>query len=406
MNDNVWYCVKEHIKMNDPGVANGMVEIWIDGVQTNGFYNRQWRGPNVSNPNNNSSTARINQIQIYKQNGHGILYIDQFKAATTRAEVACGGTPSDTTAPFVPENLATNPSKKTISWSGSFDPVPGSGLAGYHLRRCNPAPCSPTGTFQTIAEPATSYVDISAQAGVNYSYTVNAFDAAGNNSLYTMAVDMHIPPGPSVSNVTTSAASNNTNSISFAHTVLAGNNQVLVLCTSARDTMAGDIPVLSATRGGTALTKVRHDWILAGDSFGSEIWYLKSPPAGTANLVVTWTSPLSAYGIANAIVFNGVHQTTPIDAHTGNTGTTAAISSSITTVSDNALIMGCALAQDSNVTNLAGQTELVNRDTSPTVDGSLVYILNKASHGAQTVGANQSVAQAWAQSVLSLKSAP
>jgi hypothetical protein len=41
---------------------------------------------------------------------------------------------------------------------------------------------------------------------VNYSYSVNAFDAAGNNSLYTMAVDMHIPPGPSVSNVTTSAA--------------------------------------------------------------------------------------------------------------------------------------------------------------------------------------------------------
>jgi hypothetical protein len=32
MNDNVWYCVEEHIKMNDPGVANGMVEIWIDGV--------------------------------------------------------------------------------------------------------------------------------------------------------------------------------------------------------------------------------------------------------------------------------------------------------------------------------------------------------------------------------------
>jgi hypothetical protein len=70
------------------------------------------------------------------------------------------------------------------------------------------------------------------------------------------------------------------------------------------------------------------------------------------------------------------------------------------------MILGCALTQDQNVTNGAGQTEQVNRDTSPTVDGSLMYTLNKAVHGAQSVGATQSAAQAWAQSVVSLKPAP
>jgi hypothetical protein len=44
------------------------------------------------------------------------------------------------------------------------------------------------------------------------------------------------------------------------------------------------------------------------------------------------------------------------------------------------MILGCALTQDQNVTNGAGQTEQVNRDTSPTVDGSLMYTLNKAVH--------------------------
>ncbi len=36
----------------------------------------------------------------------------------------------DNVDPFVPEFLTTNPATKTISWSASFDPVPGSGLAG------------------------------------------------------------------------------------------------------------------------------------------------------------------------------------------------------------------------------------------------------------------------------------
>ena len=410
VSSTAWDQVETEWKMNTPGQAGGLVRLWVNGTLYIERLNLQMRGPTPSSINSqglsNPSTTKFSEAQIFVQCGIGNMWWD--RVAVGNARIGPASAVIDNVDPFVPEFLTTNPATKTISWSASFDPVPGSGLAGYHLRRCNPAPCNPTGTFQTIAAPATSYVDASAQAGVSYSYTVNAFDVAGNDSLYTLPVNMAIPPGPSVSNVTTSAASNTTNSITFAHTVLEGSNKVLVLCTAARDTVAGDIPVLSATRGGVALTKVRHDRIAlpASDSFGSEIWYLKNPPVGTANLVVTWTSPLSSYGIANAIVFNGVNQTTPIDAHTGNTGTTAALSSSITTVSDNAMILGCALTQDQNVTNGAGQTEQVNRDTSPTVDGTLMYTLNKALHGAQSVGATQPAAQAWAQSVVSLKPAP
>lgn len=103
--DNVWYCIEEHIKLNDIGVANGMVEIWIDGVQTVGYYNRTFRGTAVNGPNGNSSTTLFDEQRIYKQAGDGLIYYDQFTAATTR--VGCSGSPpsADTTPPATPAGL-------------------------------------------------------------------------------------------------------------------------------------------------------------------------------------------------------------------------------------------------------------------------------------------------------------
>lgn len=263
VSSTAWDQVETEWKMNTPGQADGLVRLWVNGTLYIERLNLQMRGPTPSSVNSqglsNPSTTKFSEAHIFIQCGIGNMWWDRVAVGNTR--IGPASAVIDNVDPFVPEFLTTNPATKTISWSASFDPVPGSGLAGYHLRRCNPAPCNPTGTFQTIAAPATSYVDASAQAGVSYSYTVNAFDVAGNDSLYTLPVNMAIPPGPSVSNVTTSAASNTTNSITFAHTVLEGSNKVLVLCTAARDTVAGDIPVLSATRGGVALTKVRHDRI-------------------------------------------------------------------------------------------------------------------------------------------------
>lgn len=104
--DNRWYCIEEHTKLNTPGQANGTAEIFVDGTLTVGYYNRTILGPNVSNPNGNSSLHTLKDIKFYKEQGNGSMYYDQVVVATTR--VGCGGTPpptTDTTSPTAPTNL-------------------------------------------------------------------------------------------------------------------------------------------------------------------------------------------------------------------------------------------------------------------------------------------------------------
>jgi hypothetical protein len=106
--DNVWYCVEEHVKLNTPSVADGMIEVWVDGTQTLGYYNRTFRGTEPNGTNGNSSGFQFNTQEIYKQNGDGVMYYDQFTAGNTR--IGCLGTtpPTDTQTPSVPTNLTVS----------------------------------------------------------------------------------------------------------------------------------------------------------------------------------------------------------------------------------------------------------------------------------------------------------
>jgi hypothetical protein len=103
-----------------------------------------------------------------------------FGAVTTDAEqmsLYASYTPSavDTTPPTQPEGLratVVGPSQIDLSWTASTDNV---GIAGYTIRR-NGAVIANTGTT------ATSYSDNGLSPATAYSYTVDAYDAAGNHS--------------------------------------------------------------------------------------------------------------------------------------------------------------------------------------------------------------------------------
>lgn len=105
LNDNVWYCIEEHIKMNTPGVDDGVLEIWVNGVRTLGYYSERFRGTQVSGPNGNSSNAYFDFLQIYKQNGDGLMYYDQFAVGNTRIGCTAGSAPQDSTPPASPTGL-------------------------------------------------------------------------------------------------------------------------------------------------------------------------------------------------------------------------------------------------------------------------------------------------------------
>jgi chitodextrinase len=92
-----------------------------------------------------------------------------------------GATTADSTPPTVPANLTAIPGngQVALSWSASSDNGGGDAIAGYHIYR--------NGT-QVGSTTATSYTDTGLTNGTSYSYTVSAYDQAGNLSARSSAV--------------------------------------------------------------------------------------------------------------------------------------------------------------------------------------------------------------------------
>jgi YD repeat-containing protein len=125
-------------------------------------------------------------------------------------------TTPDTIPPSVPSNLAGTPGFTssggqivTLSWSASTDSG-GSGLGGYNIYR---------GGTKVGSSTTTSYTD-GVVGGLTFSYTVSAYDKAGNESAQTAAISVSVPVPP-VTGVTATAVSSNRVNLSWnAYTCL------------------------------------------------------------------------------------------------------------------------------------------------------------------------------------------
>ena len=112
------------------------------------------------------------------------LYSDALTAVTNGSYTL--NSALDTAAPTVPVNLTANStsvSSVTLSWTASTDPVvagqAASGVAGYKIYRNSTQ-------ISTSATP--TYNDSGLAAATGFSYTVAAYDSAGNTSAQTPAV--------------------------------------------------------------------------------------------------------------------------------------------------------------------------------------------------------------------------
>lgn len=109
----------------------------------------------------------------------------QFPAGTSTfaAGTITAGAPEgiDTEAPTVPANLASSgktATSVTLGWTASTDNV---GVTGYEIWR---------GNTKVGTTASTSYTDSGLTAGTSYSYTVKAYDAAGNTSAASSSVSV------------------------------------------------------------------------------------------------------------------------------------------------------------------------------------------------------------------------
>jgi chitodextrinase len=139
-------------------------------------------------------------------------------ASSTDMLAAFGLKQTDTTAPSVPGGLTSKvvPLTATVklSWSASTDNV---GVAGYRVYRNGVKITQVAGT--TAKDTTTAY-------STNYSYTVTAVDAAGNESAASTAVIVHTPPR-APTGLTASAVSANEIDLSWSPVSTATSYKVL-----------------------------------------------------------------------------------------------------------------------------------------------------------------------------------
>jgi hypothetical protein len=108
---------------------------------------------------------------------------------------------SDTQAPTTPTGLAANPVSPTeidLSWSASTDDV---GVTGYDVYRDGSST-----PLATVSGSTLTYADKTVSGGSTHSYTVDAFDAAGNHSTQSAPVSAMSPDAPGCKTSTSGSA--------------------------------------------------------------------------------------------------------------------------------------------------------------------------------------------------------
>lgn len=161
---------------NDLIVGAGASDSQVNATGT-GFttrlttYGNRTEDRNVTTAGSYSATARQNQ-------NAWVMHMAAFKADAGTA---------DTTPPSVPTGLtasAPSPTQVALSWNSSTDAV---GVTGYRVFRDGVL----VGTTATAA-----YTDNGRTASTQYSYTVAAYDAAGNVSGQSAAATVTTPAAP------------------------------------------------------------------------------------------------------------------------------------------------------------------------------------------------------------------
>jgi len=189
LNDTAWHHVALVFDGTQTGNANRL-KAYVDGVQ---------KTLTFSGTVGTTTTTNTTAFNIGKMSGeYSSGQIDDtwlYARALTQAEVQDLMQPTaDVLAPSVPANLAAtavSQSQINLSWTASTDNV---GVAGYRVYR--------GGTLVGSTTTGTSYQDSGLAASTNYSYTVRAYDAAGNQSADSVAANattLAPPPVPTVS---------------------------------------------------------------------------------------------------------------------------------------------------------------------------------------------------------------
>lgn len=132
--------------------------------------------------------------------------------------------------------------------------------------------------------------------------------SAGNYNDYKKTISMELSKNsqtPISSYNTSIAAAQNTNILTWSHTVPSGTDRLLLVGISLNN--IGNPSVTTVTYGTATLTKLGD--VSAGTHARVEIWYLINPAVGTANVTVTLNKTTDI--VADSVSFVGVDTANP-----------------------------------------------------------------------------------------------
>jgi chitodextrinase len=259
----------------------------------------------------------------------------------------------NTTPPSVPTGL-TDPtdtaSSVGLSWNASTDST--GTLAGYTVYR--------NGTsIGTTNAGTTTFTDSTVQPSTTYSYTVDAFDTAGNHSAQSSpALPVTTPGAPPPSakwvqgGVNSSGALVTSITITLTSPVSAGN---LLVGWFGQYNSSGQVTVSDNVNGAWTRSSASTSYGGGGDI---ALYYLQNSAAAPAGLTITITSTNATYLEGVAADYSGVATTGALDQVSVAKGNSASVNSGPTaSVGAGELVVGAVLTGGSPGTVTAGSSQ-------------------------------------------------
>jgi acid phosphatase type 7 len=164
-----WHELQVHVLING---ASSVVEVWLDGILSS-----------VLSGTTSLGTTPVGRVYI-GDTGSGRSFDFAFDN-----QVLSTGSGSDISPPTIPTGLTAtvvNPNHVHLTWQASTDDV---GVTGYTVYR--------NGSQLAVVDGATtSYSDTDVVPGTQYSYAVDAFDAASNRSPRSSPAVVTTPSAP------------------------------------------------------------------------------------------------------------------------------------------------------------------------------------------------------------------
>src|SRR6266480_3051603 len=199
--------------------------------------------------------------------------------------------PPDTTPPSVPTGLTANAvssSQINLSWTASSDNV---GVSGYRVYR---------GGTQIATPGTTSFTDTGVSPSTTYSYTVAAYDAAGNLSAQSSPASATTPAPPDTTppSVTINQAAGQANPTGASPINFTAVFSKPVSGFTCSGTVIATIPAGVAQDAAGNLNT-------ASTSTNNSVSFDATPPSVTINQAVGQADPTSASPINFTAVFSG-----------------------------------------------------------------------------------------------------